>query len=184
MKEYNIENYIIYKNINDIYNKLLDLDLYIDNTKNVFNIKKYQQGEWVVDKNKKRIDVMDIEIDDLPEIIKINFFKGSNIISFKNIITILEDTDNVKYIKSKIIFTNINYNNIILKKIINYTSNKIINLKNKTKIIKLNDNISVFNTKSKINIHLPNPYNLLIGEFIYIICKKIIDLTIENLLIC
>lgn len=180
MKEYCLENIIIKKNIDYIYNIYLENNETLLNT--LFNIKTYQSGQWTINnKEKSRIDTMEIEIQDLPDIISSSFLKNTKILCLKIKIIILEDTPDVKYVKSKISFSNIDYNNVIIKNIINYTSNKLIKLKNKTKIIKLDDNSTIYSTRYRSTTYLPSPYKDIIENFSFVFCKKIIDSSIEFL---
>lgn len=166
MKEYKVINEVINLSLDKLYNKLYDNNEDIMET--TFKFNNYEKGEW---NNNKRIDRLELEMEDLPDMIKQGLLNNSNILNIEFQNTLLESSDNVKYIKTKIKIKNIKSKII---GIINDNTN-IIKMKHKVKLNKIDNNNTLLNFHGVIKTYLPHPYANIIDTFGLSLCKKTIS---------
>ena len=173
MKEYKKENIILLSNIHLIFDKLYNKNDVILN--NLFILNNYKQdNKWI---NNKKNFYLSITIPEIPNNISEYFLNNTKDVNFiiKNEL-ILQSEDEYNII-SKIKFNNIK-SNLLLQTI---DKLNIIKIKNKIKLIKVNDNITNATFISNINVSLPYPIKSIVENFILDYYNKIINQTILHL---
>ena len=165
MKDFSEKNIIIDKNINVIFELL-----YINNTNllsKIFNLIKYNKGEWI---DNKKIDIVTILLEDIPDILSNNFLNNSKIITIKCKNKILEKSDKEYTISTK--FKIVSDSKLL--KIANIL--KLVNIKN---IIYVNDNRTIININTKIKTYIVPPYSEILEIFSINMCQKILKDSIQ-----
>lgn len=168
----NIEklNIKVNKNTLYIFNELYDND---NIRKKIFKINNYIKGEWFICKDglMKKKEYLNIKLDDLPEALY-NITDNGNInIKIKSIII----NKGKHYYKVKTKYTINNKN-----KLFNSIINKIVKIKNKLYITRINKDNSIIDIKLKIRSLLP--FNTILEKYVSTMCNKYIEEIIEYFL--
>lgn len=161
----NIErlNIKIDKSSTYIFNELYDND---NIRKKVFHINSFIKGEWLIDKDGllKKKELINIKLDDLPEILY-NLTENGNInIKIKS--TIMNKGKFQYNVKTKYSIKNKN-------KLFNSIINKIVKIRTSIDIIKIDKESSTIDIKLTIKSLLPFSY--IVENYVATMCHKYID---------
>ena len=168
MKDFSEKNIIVDKNINMIFE-----ELYIENDKllsNSFNIIKYEKNPWV---DGKKIDIITILFEDIPDILSNTFLNNSKIITIKCKNKIIVKTNDEYTISTK--FKIISTSNLI--KLANIL--KLINIINTINLVYISENKTIINVNTKIKTYIVPPYSEILEIFAVNMCEKILRDSIQ-----